>query len=109
MFMMVKSDLVLVPVQVRNLSMSQDNVVGNNVGLGARAPLFAVEVAEHGASARCMNTAVVALHCHRMWLVEGNPTLYPVSKRLETRLRICGIVIAACISEIMVIWLLDQR
>jgi hypothetical protein len=27
--------------------MSQDNVVGNNVGLGAGAPLFAVEVAEH--------------------------------------------------------------
>jgi hypothetical protein len=88
MFMIVKSDLVLVPVHVRNLSMSQDNVVGNNVGLGAGAPLFVVEVAEHGASAWCMDTAVVALHCHRMWLIEGNPSLYPVSKRLETCLRI---------------------
>jgi hypothetical protein len=89
--------------------MSQDDVVGNNVGLGAGAPLFAAEVAEHGASARGMDTAVVALHRYRVWLVKGDPTLHPVPKRLETRLRIGGIVVAACISDIMVIWLLDHR
>ena len=80
---------------VRNRGVSEDDVVSDNVGLGAGAPLFAAEVAKHGAAARRVDPAVVTLHRHRVWLVEGDPTLHPVPKRLETRLRVRRVVVAA--------------
>ena len=79
--------------------MSKDNVVSNNVGLSAGAPLFAVEVAKNGASARRMDPAVVSLHGHGVRLVESDPALHPVPKRLETRVSICHVVVAACIQK----------
>lgn len=89
--------------------MSQDDVVGDNVGLGARAPFFAVEVAKHGAAARCMDPTVVSLHCHRVRLIEGNPVLHPVPKCLETHLCICRVVVAASQKTMAwQFWLLDQ-
>jgi hypothetical protein len=42
-----------------------------------------------------VDPAVVALHCHGVWLVEGDPALHPIPKCLETGLCIRRIVVSA--------------
>lgn len=68
--------------------MGEDEVVGDDVGLGAGVAGLAVEVEQHGAAAGGLEPCVVALDGHRVRLVERDPVLHPVPELPEARLRV---------------------
>lgn len=87
--------LVLFPVHVGDLGVCQDEVVGDDVGLGARVSRPAVEVEQQGAAARRLEPGVVALDGDRVRLVERDPVPHAVSEGLEACLGVLGEVVAA--------------
>lgn len=85
--------LVLFPVHVGDLGVCQDEVVGDDVGLGGRVPRPAVEVEQQGAAARRLEPGVVALDGDRVRLVERDPVPHAVSEGLEACLGVLGEVV----------------
>lgn len=85
---------VLVPVDSGDGGVGEDEVVGDDVGLGAGVARLAVEVEQHGAAAGRLQPGVVALHGHRVRLVHRDPVLHPVPERREARLRVTREVVS---------------
>lgn len=75
-------------------SMTENEIVSNNVRLSGRVPLRAVPK-WFGASSRSEESVVVSKRSYDSRLVEGLPVLHSVSEHLETEVGIISKILPA--------------
>jgi hypothetical protein len=67
-------------VLMNSLSVSSEEVVGNNVRLGERVPGWVSAFLSWGAPPRGKDPGSVGKRGERLWLVEGEPVLHDVAE-----------------------------